>query len=58
LHLFGLDFYNNRNATFGERVTKIIKLLPKTIVARWCRVFPAFGIGGVGNNKLRGYLKE
>jgi hypothetical protein len=53
LHLSGLDLYNNPQHTWGERFQFVRKEYLKSAFARMGRIFPAFGIGGVVNRKLR-----
>jgi len=53
LHLHGLDLYNRNQATTSERVSFIKKEYVKTVLARMSRIFPAFGVGGVLNKKIR-----
>ncbi|KAI3660092.1 hypothetical protein MP638_002434 [Amoeboaphelidium occidentale] len=50
MHLLGLDLYNRPE---GNRVEFIRKEYWKTSFARISRIFPAYGIGGVVNKKLR-----
>jgi hypothetical protein len=51
-HLLGLDLYNRPNPEQESRVAFIKREYGKTVVARWCRILPAFGIGGVINVEL------
>ena len=54
LHLLGLDLYNrNRITPVRDRLRKVRLDWPATSLARMCRVLPAFGVGGVVNNKMR-----
>jgi len=53
LHLTGLDLYNNPQHTVGERFAFVRREYLKSVTARMGRIFPAFGIGGVMNRKLR-----
>ena len=53
LHLTGLDMYNNPQHTVRERFYFVSKEYLKSTLARCGRIFPAFGIGGVLNRKLR-----
>lgn len=54
LHLLGLDLYNRQQAlSASDRVSFIKREYFKTAFARIGRIFPAFGIGGVVNKKLR-----
>lgn len=51
LHLAALDLYNNpQNA---ERAAFIRREYTKTLFARWGRILPAFGIGGVINLQMQ-----
>jgi hypothetical protein len=53
LHLTGLDLYNNPQHTSKERFAFVGREYLKSAFARMGRIFPAFGIGGVLNRKLR-----
>ena len=53
LHLYGLDSYNYPNRTIQGRKDFIKQEYTKTLMARWARIFPAFGCGGVINYRLR-----
>jgi hypothetical protein len=53
MHLTGLDLYNNPQHTTSERMAFVGREYVKSALARMCRIFPAFGIGGVLNRKLR-----
>lgn len=53
LHLLGLDKYNRPGASTADRLNFIKKEYIRTTIARMARIFPAFGIGGVVNMKLR-----
>eukprot|EP00735_Rhodelphis_limneticus_P013215 TRINITY_DN6785_c0_g1::TRINITY_DN6785_c0_g1_i1::g.3037::m.3037 TRINITY_DN6785_c0_g1::TRINITY_DN6785_c0_g1_i1::g.3037 ORF type:complete len:262 (-),score=50.01,sp/Q9Y7X4/YGRG_SCHPO/38.40/9e-45 TRINITY_DN6785_c0_g1_i1:302-1087(-) len=53
LHLLGLDLYNNPQWTIAQRATFLKREYFKSTFARCCRIFPAFGIGGVGNTHFR-----
>lgn len=55
LHLLGLDLYNRPGAEvgWGSRAGKIWKDWGKSVVARVCRIVPAFGLGGVLNMRVR-----
>jgi hypothetical protein len=60
LHLYGLDRYNYPDREGLQTRTQFIKQeYTKTLLARWARIFPAFGCGGVVNYRLRklGYAK-
>jgi len=56
LHLTGLDLYNNPQHTSAERFAFVKREYLKSAFARMGRIFPAFGIGGVLNRKLRNGL--
>jgi len=49
LHLYALDLYNRPGVTAGSRAAFIQREYAKTVLARWGRILPAFGIGGVIN---------
>jgi len=49
LHLYALDLYNRPNVSVADRGAFIKREYAKTVVARWGRILPAFGIGGVIN---------
>lgn len=60
LHLLGLDLYNRPSSTTGgpvvsarERWAAIRKNWSVTAMARMARMVPAYGVGGVVNNKVR-----
>lgn len=53
LHLYGLDLYNRDIANKSERIKFIGQEYIKTALARMARIFPAFGVGGVINKKVR-----
>jgi hypothetical protein len=53
LHLAGLDLYNNPQHTTAERLSFVGREYLKSAFARMGRIFPAFGVGGVFNRKLR-----
>lgn len=56
-HLLGLDLYNrNGGTTMRERLRKVRVDWMKSSLARMGRIVPAFGVGGVVNNGLRGRL--
>jgi hypothetical protein len=58
LHLHGLDLYNRSTATTTERINFIKQEYVKTVLARMARIFPAFGVGGVFNKKVRLWAKD
>jgi len=54
LHLYGLDKFNYPDRSgFQARTSFISQEYTKTLMARWARIFPAFGCGGVVNKQLR-----
>lgn len=58
LHLHGLDLYNRNTATLAERLSFVKQEYVKTVLARMARIFPAFGVGGVLNKKVRAEAKR
>lgn len=53
-HLMGLDLYNRNGGTpFSDRMRKVRLDWLKSSFARMGRIVPAFGVGGVVNNRLR-----
>jgi hypothetical protein len=58
LHLLGLDLYNRDGVTSQDRAAFIRKEYMKTLLARMLRIFPAYGIGGVVNKKMRAYGRD
>lgn len=57
-HLLGLDLYNRGDAGWGERARKVRVDWAKSVLARICRIVPAFGVGGVVNNGMRKKLMK
>jgi len=53
LHLLGMDLYNNPANSVAQRVAFIKREYLKTLLARWGRIFPAFGLGGLTNKAVR-----
>lgn len=53
LHLYALDQYNRPGVDFSNRSKFIQREYFKTVLARWGRILPAFGIGGVINIELQ-----
>lgn len=53
LHLLGLDQFNRQDIKFSQRIKFIKQEYLKTTIARMSRIFPAFGVGGVINKKVR-----
>ena len=49
----GLDNYNRAAVGGSGRIEFIKQEYVKTTLARMARIFPAFGIGGVINKKIR-----
>ncbi|KAI3397734.1 hypothetical protein diail_10387 [Diaporthe ilicicola] len=64
VHLLGLDLYNRPRCarsglpTPAERWAQVYKNWGVSVVARLCRIIPAYGIGGVVNSKVRRCLME
>lgn len=65
VHLLGLDMYNRpaaaaggRGPNWSERWDIVRKNWGISVVARVCRIVPAFGVGGVVNVKVRRNLME
>jgi hypothetical protein len=56
LYLAGLSLYNSPEHTTQQRLAFMRGHYVKTLLARWGRIFPAFGIGGVLNKSLRKQL--
>ncbi|CAN0081250.1 unnamed protein product [Sphacelaria rigidula] len=57
LHLLGLDLYNKPQNTPSGRTKFIVGAYTPSVIARICRIGPAFGIGGVGNTAFRKYFR-
>lgn len=53
LHLLGMDIYNSPNNDPQQRREFIKREYTKTLMARWGRIFPAYGIAGVLNKSIR-----
>eukprot|EP01092_Planopodium_desertum_P016126 TRINITY_DN8875_c0_g1_i4.p1 TRINITY_DN8875_c0_g1~~TRINITY_DN8875_c0_g1_i4.p1 ORF type:complete len:266 (-),score=0.77 TRINITY_DN8875_c0_g1_i4:83-880(-) len=53
MHLLGLDLFNYPEKTSAERRSFVRREYLKTSIARVCRIFPAYGIGGVMNTLFR-----
>jgi hypothetical protein len=53
LHLYALDLYNRPDVSIGQRLSFVRREYTKTVLARWARILPAFGIGGVINIELQ-----
>ena len=45
--------YNSPEHSLKQRANFMLHQYPKTVLARWGRISPAFSIGGVLNKKLR-----
>lgn len=58
IFIIGMDIYNNPDNSAQKRVGAIRRLFSGTFLSRCARIFPAFGIGGVLNSKLRAMAKE
>lgn len=58
MHLNGLDLYNRPDATSAERVRFIGREYAKTLAARWARILPAYGIGGVINSEALAVMRR
>ncbi|KAJ3405394.1 hypothetical protein CcCBS67573_g00570 [Chytriomyces confervae] len=58
IHLFGLDYYNHPSATVMQRVQVVKRDFIPATLARMGRILPAFGFGGLVNNKTRSTLKQ
>jgi len=56
--LYGLDNYNRSGSSTSDRIKFVQQEYVKTTLARMARIFPAFGIGGVVNKKVRALGKE
>ncbi len=56
LHLTALDLYNN--PTNPNRVAFVRREYTKTLLARWGRILPAFGIGGVINLEMQDIARQ
>jgi hypothetical protein len=60
VHLLGLDLYNRHqeHVSWRDRWSIVKKNWGVSVVARICRIVPAFGFGGVVNSKVRRRLME
>lgn len=58
LYILGLSLYNQPEHTLAQRAQFLRSSYVRTVLARWARIFPAFGIGGVVNKKLRTELHK
>jgi hypothetical protein len=54
MHLVALDLYNN--PANPARSAFVRREYTKTLLARWGRIFPAYGIGGVINLQMQDFL--
>lgn len=63
-HLLGLDLYNRPRCgntglpSWGERAAQVYKNWGISVVARLCRIIPAYGAAGVINVKVRKSLMD
>jgi hypothetical protein len=57
LHLYALDLYNRPEVIPGQRAQFVKREYTKTVVARWARILPAFGIGGLINIYLQEFSR-
>lgn len=55
-HLVALDLYNNPVNT--ARIAFVRREYTKTLLARWGRIFPAYGVGGVINFQVQDILND
>jgi hypothetical protein len=53
LYLLGLDIYNRPGKSASSRLSMMGVKYTSTVLARWARILPAFGIGGVANRSVR-----
>lgn len=53
-HLLGLDIYNSPHASLRERVAKVSREYAVSCAARMARIFPAYGVAGIINRRVRG----
>ncbi len=58
LHLYALDLFNRPDVATKERLSFVSREYGKTVVARWARILPAFGIGGVLNIECLEYSRH
>lgn len=56
MHLVALDLYNN--PANPARFAFVRREYAKTLLARWGRIFPAYGVGGVINLQMQDFLNE
>lgn len=56
LHLVALDLYNNPDNP--ARAAFVRREYVKTLLARWGRIFPAYGFGGVVNLQMQDFLNH
>lgn len=52
-HLIALDLYNRPGENIASRLGFLRREYVKTCCARFLRILPAFGFGGIGNTWLR-----
>ena len=53
IHLLGLDYYNIKDASFGERSGRILKQWAPACGIRMLRMFPPWSIGLLVNRSIR-----
>lgn len=53
IHLLGYNLYYKDNLSMSQRVKDIAKIYPGTVLIRMIRMGAAYGVGGIGNRKLR-----
>lgn len=57
-YVLGLSLYNHPEHSLQQRWAYVRAYYPSTLLARWARIFPAFGIGGVLNKELRSWQNK
>ncbi|KAF8243342.1 hypothetical protein K440DRAFT_73864 [Wilcoxina mikolae CBS 423.85] len=59
MHLLGLDLYNRgEKPGWKQRLQFIKSNYTQSVLARMCRIIPAFGFGGVANAEVRRNLMD
>eukprot|EP00341_Mesodinium_pulex_P004522 CAMPEP_0116946954 /NCGR_PEP_ID=MMETSP0467-20121206/37344_1 /TAXON_ID=283647 /ORGANISM="Mesodinium pulex, Strain SPMC105" /LENGTH=93 /DNA_ID=CAMNT_0004630933 /DNA_START=553 /DNA_END=834 /DNA_ORIENTATION=+ len=60
MHLLGYDIYNRSFADLkgASRIPGLLAELPKTLSLRILRVFPGYGLGGLGNTEFRNFYHQ
>jgi hypothetical protein len=53
LHILGLDYYNNVDRTFSERISFTKSIAAYSTMLRMLRYLPAYGLAGIMNISLR-----